>query len=307
LVVRCAGSAELTFEAMFRQLLQRIPADRLGRRSGPAESLASLLPQSSFGATELTELVGRVTRGRILMIVDEFDRIADPMMRVRLADTIKNLSDARARAHLLIVGVATSLEGLLGAHPSIQRNIVGIHVPLMDPAEVEELVAAGAKEAEISFERAVVDGIIAYSQGLPYCVQLFSLYSARNAVRRGSANVEWSDFCRGADAVLDEVEAGVAEAYRMATSAGGADWGARCLSEAARAPVDEYGVFDLAVVRSALAAVPAAELQATLDWLHSEAGGAVLQAASHSMHRGSVFANSIMRQYLLLRDFTERG
>jgi Cdc6-like AAA superfamily ATPase len=306
-VVRCAGSAEVTFEAIFRQLLQRIPADRLGHRSGTGESLASFLPPSSFGATELTDVMGRVTRGRVLMIIDEFDRIADPAMRVRLADAIKNLSDARVRAHLLVVGVATSLDGLLGAHPSIQRNIVGIHVPLMGAAEVEDLLSSGAKEAGITFERAVVDAIVQFSRGLPYCVQLFALYAARNAVRRGGATIEWSDFCRGADSVLEEVETGVAEAYRKATSGGGADWGARYLSAAARAPADEYGVFDPAVVRSALADVPESELQSTLDWLRGEDGGAVLHQASHSPQHGTVFADSIMRQYILLRDFVERG
>jgi hypothetical protein len=304
LIVRCACSAEITFEALFRQLLQRIPTDRLDCRLDPGASLATLLPQPGFGASELADVARHVTRGRVLMIVDEFDRIEDPAMRMRLADTIKSLSDARSRIHLLIVGVASSLEGLLGAHPSIQRNVVGIHVPLMDAAEIEAVVASGAATAGLVFERTVIDAIVAFSQGLPYCAQLFSLYAGRHALRRGSRSVAWADFCLAGEAVLEEMRSGVGLAYERAITGSSGEWAAELLSRIASAESDLYGVFCAAAIAAAIGEPADPRWRLVLDRLQCEEAGPILLQASDT---GLVFANSIMRHFILLRDFAASG
>jgi hypothetical protein len=309
LVIRCSGSAETQFETLFRQSLQRVPADRLDRRASAGEPLATLLPPIGFGAAEVAEFARQLARGRVVMIIDEFDRIADPTVRTRVADTIKSLSDARSRLHLLIVGVAGSLEGLLGAHPSIERNVVGIHVPLMDAGEIETLVAGGAAAAGITFEDAVTEAIVGFSQGLPYCAQLFSLYAGRRALQRGSAVVSWPDFRDAAAAVLDEMAASVGPAFERAAGMQGqagnsaAEW----LSQLARADADAHGVMRESAVAASLDADTDDERQLALDWLRGGEGRQVLQLASGAGGPGFVFANSLMRQYILLRDFAESG
>ncbi len=307
LVVRSAGSAEITFEAMFAQLLKKIPAEQLALPTAAGGSLASLLPAPPFGATELADVLKYVNRGRVLLVIDEFDRIVDPLMRKHLAETIKNLSDIQACVSLLIVGVATSLEALLGAHPSIQRNVVGIHVPLMTATEIEHLVAAGAQAAGVTFDSMVLAAIVEFSRGLPYCAQLFGLYTVRNAARQERTAVNWPDFVAAVQTILEEAEPGLVAAYERATGGPDNRPATEWLSAIALAESDPHGVFSGTALRSAVYWLSAADVELALDWLCSEAGGEILQPTIQSGREGIVFTNSIMRQYVLLRAFAEQG
>jgi hypothetical protein len=306
LVLRCAGSADLGFEALFRNALAKIPGQLLDIPLAAGESLALRLPEH-FGATELADIVRHIVRGRVLIVIDEFDRIADPQMRNQLAEAIKSLSDARARLHLMIVGVASSLEELLGAHPSIQRNVVGIHVPLMAPDEVRHLVESAASAVGITFAAQVADAITEFAKGLPYYVQLFGLYSARNAMRRGSTEVGWGDLADAIRAILEEADPAMIAAYEMASAGVRGRWGPGILANIAAADADAVGVFGPMALNAALCHLREREREPLLSFLCSEAGGALLTPTTHGPSQGFVFASSTMRQYVLLRDFIRRA
>jgi hypothetical protein len=57
-----------------------------------------------------------------------------------MADTIKYFADYGSRATIVIVGVAESVAGLFGGHPSIQRNIQQIRMPRMTSDELKTLL-----------------------------------------------------------------------------------------------------------------------------------------------------------------------
>ena len=60
---------------------------------------------------------------RPIFIIDEYDRIRDRSTHVKMADTIKYLSDSGVDATVIIIGVAEDVRSLFGGHPSIQRNV----------------------------------------------------------------------------------------------------------------------------------------------------------------------------------------
>ena len=97
-------------------------------------------------------------------MVDEFDRVADEATRTRLADTIKVLSDRAAPIQFIILGVSENLEELLGRHPSIQRNVVGVPLPLLTDAEIESLLDQGARDSGLRFAPPVQEAIVALSR-----------------------------------------------------------------------------------------------------------------------------------------------
>src|SRR5580700_10179297 len=78
-----------------------------------------------------------------IIIIDEFDRIEDSDVRVKMADTIKTLSDNAIRTNLILVGVADSVDDLIGDHPSIERAIKQVPMPRMSKAELPEIVDNG--------------------------------------------------------------------------------------------------------------------------------------------------------------------
>src|SRR5262249_19174911 len=145
-------------------------------------NFAQLLPQGAFGATELAETLRHLTDRHIIFRIDEFDRVRSEEVRNQIAEAIKNLSDVGARGAFLIVGVADDLEELLGKHPSIQRNVVGIHLSLMSEAELLQLIKAGEKAADISFQEEVRQRIVALAQGLPYQAQLLCQQAGQVAI-----------------------------------------------------------------------------------------------------------------------------
>jgi hypothetical protein len=242
-----------------------------------------------------------------MLVIDEFDRITDPSMRRQLAETIKNFSDIQARVVFMIVGVASSLDALLGEHPSIQRNVLGIHVPLMSSEEVEHLIAAGAKAANITFEPGATATIVDIAKGLPYFVQLFCLYSARNALKRHSQVVELRDVRLAAESILEEAEPSLVAAYERAIDERSGRSSVESLSALANAESDAYGAFGWDAVKSALPNLTDMKLRALLDRFMSDAGGPILKPAIQSGHEAVAFVNANMRQYVLLRAFTRSG
>ena len=187
-VLTAACSSEITFQEMFRNFLKELPLPYRGIASGGTNAarregnFASLLPDGEFGATELTEALRHLTDRHVIFRIDEFDRIRSIEFKNQLAEAIKNLSDSGARVTFLIVGVAEDLDELLGQHPSIQRNVVGIHLSLMSEAELTKLIKAGERAADIQFEDEVRARIIALAQGLPYQAQLLALHCGAVAI-----------------------------------------------------------------------------------------------------------------------------
>src|SRR5258705_3162864 len=60
-------------------------------------------------------------RQKLLIIIDEIDRIKDKTTTTLLADTIKSLSDHSVDATMMLVGVADSVDTLIAEHESVQR------------------------------------------------------------------------------------------------------------------------------------------------------------------------------------------
>ena len=262
--VRRACGTHTTYARLFRGLLAEIPG-RMLRDGNHLESAADLLPEGDFGADEVCDILARL-RGRVVLVVDEFDRAESDRLRSEIAETIKNLSDQGADATLLLIGVAGSLEDLLGRQPSVQRAILAIALRPMDDAEIARLVAAGADVAGLDFEPAAVALIVRLSRGMPYYAHLLSLYTARAAAARGTAaSVTRGDAVAGADQVMQKQAAELGEAWSRAMAVPG---GEAALMAAALAQFDDD-------CRISSAALPD-EVHAAIDVLCTEAGGAVL-------------------------------
>lgn len=86
--------------------------------------------------------------GPAIVIIDEFDRMADRGVETAIADTIKTLSDNTVDATLMIVGAADSLNQLIAEHKSIQRAIREIPVTRMSKSELLEIVDKGLSQCK---------------------------------------------------------------------------------------------------------------------------------------------------------------
>lgn len=170
---------EAKFDTMFRSFAARIPRiyhKSVLPNSAEAErgdNLDVLLPED-FGPRELAEVFSDVVGTRIIIILDEYDRVLDVSFRRDVAELIKNLSDRAARVQLVLTGVAQNLDELIGYAPSIRRNIVGLPMRPMNANEVRELLAIGERAADIVYSNDAARLVTTIAGGSPYLVRLIS-------------------------------------------------------------------------------------------------------------------------------------
>ncbi len=184
------------FDDIFRAFAAKIPM--LYHRSvlptsaevEQAAHFDSVLPAGSFGPREVSDLFGDVVGTRVILILDEYDRIADINFRRDVAELIKNLSDRAARVQLVIAGVASNLDELIGFAPSIRRNIVGLPMRGLTVDEVDEILRLGEVAAGLTFNDDAVRMIATIAGGSPYLVRLLGHRAALHALDHGTTEID---------------------------------------------------------------------------------------------------------------------
>lgn len=209
LVLYGSCGTEAEFAAMFRSFASRIP--RLYHRSvlpnSPeaevGDSFESMLPDN-FGPRELADLFADVTGTRVIIVLDEYDRVLDPAFRRDVAELIKNLSDRAARVQLVLTGVAQNLDELIGYAPSIRRNVVGLPMRPMTNAEVRELVSIGERAADLRYSEPAVTIVAAMAGGSPYLVRLLAHHAGLSALQEARGEVTEADARTAVERVLTD-------------------------------------------------------------------------------------------------------
>lgn len=207
-VVYASCGAFSTFEDIFRAVLRDIPQlylrdidlTALGEQQG---SLSDRL-SDGFDARQLGELLAQVTGTRVIIVLDEYDRAESDQFRLSVAELIKNLSDRASRVQLVLAGVASNLQQLIGYIPSIRRNIIGLPMPRLSSEEVRALIRIGEKSAGVDFDEDAVKSIESLSNGSPYLVRLVSHHSSMIALDDERMSIQLRDVHTALNKVVEE-------------------------------------------------------------------------------------------------------
>ena len=211
---RFACEPDTRFDDLIRGLMRDLPSTLMEERAHPrSEGCEQILPERDLRAADVANILDHLTCDLLTLVVDEFDRVADQQTRTRLADTIKMLSDRRIRIHFMIVGVSDTLEQIMGDHPSIQRNIMAIHLPLLTDDEIGLMLVRGGHEANLHFSDEAKSLVCFIARGMPYMAQLLGLRIAQSALRHGGGKVTRGDLKNATERLLDETPAGVLSVY----------------------------------------------------------------------------------------------
>jgi len=215
LVLYGSCGVEARFDEMFRTFAEQIPLLYHGAVSPTADerehqrSFADLLGDHPVDPRELADLFGQLVGTRVILILDEYDRVADPAFRRDVAELIKNLSDRASRVQLLLTGVASNLDELIGFTPSIRRNIVGLAVGPMAADEMRDILARAEAATGLAYARDARDLILTMAGGSPYLVRLLGGRAGARALDDGRRAVGAEDVLAGTEAVLAEWNAGL--------------------------------------------------------------------------------------------------
>jgi hypothetical protein len=250
--------SDTNFAGLFRAFAARIP--RIYHRSvapnSPEAELRDnfdvMLP-SGFGPRELADLLSDVAGTRVILILDEYDRVADANFRRDVAELIKNLSDRAARVQLVLAGVAQNLDEILGYAPSVRRNIVGLPMRPMTPNEVNDMIGIAEKAAELEYAEPATQLITIMAGGSPYLVRLLAHHAGIAAIDTRSAVVTEAHATTAVERVLTEWNASLPRRIQNSLSRDEARAQWPMLIAAARAGGSGDGLFTADEVTTELA------------------------------------------------------
>lgn len=150
-----------------------------------------------------------------LIVIDELDRVEDDDALSLLADTLKTLSDHASNATVMVVGVANSIEQLVGEHESIVRCLAQVPTPRMSDRELNAILEKGFGRVGLTIEDGARHRIVQTAEGLPHFVHLLGLHSAQTAVQDDREDIALSDVERAerravqSHSILSEYEAAI--------------------------------------------------------------------------------------------------
>jgi hypothetical protein len=187
LVVKIVASSGDTFAAIWHKLFKELtwadnratagllPAARKGRRS----------VRDAFGLSDeisvddVRRVLSSIPGG--VFIVDEYDRAAHSTSR-EFTDLIKALSDLGADCTVILVGVSDTVDQLISDHGSINRALIQILLPRMEPTDLRKILLNAEQSLSVKFSPEAANIIVYVSQGLPHYTHLVGLNAVRTAV-----------------------------------------------------------------------------------------------------------------------------
>jgi hypothetical protein len=135
---------------------------------------------------------------QVLIVFDELDRFGGQEdATAAFADTIKTLSDHDVNATVMLVGVADSVEHLIGHHASIVRCMKQVEMPRMQPHELRTILNKGLAFAQMTAEDDVLHAIVRMSEGLPHFVHVLGLEAGTAAAEDDRDHVGEADLLKG--------------------------------------------------------------------------------------------------------------
>ena len=295
----CAEGSDL--DEIMRGLARDLPRSLLAVpvvEEAGLEGCEAALPRGTIQARDIAQFPSRLSASQLLLVIDEFDRVTDGPTRTRLADAIKQISDRAVPLSFLIVGVSDSLEALLGRHPSIQRSVVAVPLPLLSDKECLEILELGSREAGLAYPSEIRARIVELSRGVPYIVQLLGLHAGERALARRAEAVSSADLRGAIEQAATEMDPRIRVLYEELTQ-GELDRGTvRLLLRLARTPHDGFARFLVQEVDG--------ELRLAGEPIHPARWGRLLDSGAVRACRGAglglhTFAEPMLLHYVLLR------
>lgn len=247
---------------------------------------------------------------QVIIVIDELDRLGNPLATELLADTVKTLSDHLVNVTLILVGVADSVNELIAEHASIERSLVQVQMPRMSVSELYELLDKRLKLLGMSIEDSVKCQIAFLSQGLPSYTHLLALHASQIAIVRNSALINFSDLDIAIQMAVEKAYQSILDTYHRATSSARETIYAQVLLACALAKKDSLGCFAPPDVRSPMSLIMKKPYRIPafarhLNDLSEDKRGPVLVKRGNPRNYRFRFINPMMQPYVIMFGLAE--
>ncbi len=264
-------------------------------------------PYGSFTLADVFDTLRQEDSRKLILIIDEFDRIEDPDIDALFADTIKTLSDFDLDTTLILVGVADDVDDLITEHESVDRCLVQIHLPRMTFEELKGIVTSGIEAIGMDVSDDALSQICTVSLGLPHYVHALGLASGRAAIDDERERIESRDVQDAMRTLVHQSQQTILRQFDLATASPRREnFYMHVLLACALASTDDLGYFRPADVREPYSRLMDRDMQIPsyarhLHGLSEEGRGAVLQRLGKPHQYRFRFSDPLMQPYVLMR------
>jgi Cdc6-like AAA superfamily ATPase len=142
----------------------------LQHKQKPKKQIAA--PTTINDALEIVRYIDKISDGTRVVVVDEMERISSRSEREKFAEFIKNLPEISDKVKFVFCGIGSTIEELLGAHPSAGRILENIELPKLHHSDLWSIIDGVAKKLKLSIESEMLVRIGQLSDGFPHYVHL---------------------------------------------------------------------------------------------------------------------------------------
>ena len=312
-IVNCTTTD--TFHWLWRRVLSRIrmvvSESSVGFQTKTREIVKSaldLLPrESEITPTDVTNVLSAIGKDHpLLIILDEFDCLENDDDRHSIADTIKALSDYAVPATLIIIGTAETVLNLIAARKSIERILIQVQIPRMEPRELGEILDKGTKKLDMSIDADAKSKIAILSRGFPVYTHKLGLCAARTALSDRRVRIENRDVKPAIEQTVADAQESLQHDYRKAVASPQTNsLYDRVLLACALARNDRFGYFNAAAVKKPMAKIMGKEYEIPSFAKHLGAfcdpnRGGVLKKEGIKRKYAYRFNNPLMQPFVLM-------
>jgi Cdc6-like AAA superfamily ATPase len=243
---------------------------------------------------------------RTLIVIDELDRLEDGDALSQLADTVKTLSDHSVHTTLVLVGVADSIDDLVGDHRSIERALTQIPMQRMSTEELTEILSNGLGRLGLGIDVGARDRIALLSEGLPHYTHLLALHATQRAVMDDRERVLMTDVDSAVETAVSKAQQSIRSAYQRATRSPRKESKfAEVLLACALTEKDELGYFTASSVRAPLSEILGKRVEIPafarhLNKFTEPSRACVLQKSGEERRYFYRFGNPLLQPYVIL-------
>lgn len=197
-----------------------IPGIASGSYSAASKPVANFgEPADINDATNIIRYINSRRNGTTVVVIDELERIKDPNEKMKIAEFVNSISSVQDETKFILSGIGSTVEELLGNHPSASRKLEAIELAPIPHDELWNIILSVADELSVAVEKEHLIRSSILSDGFPHYVHLiaenlfWSMYDDIEECRRA----ETRHFKEAVKGALERTDVEHKSAYRIAT------------------------------------------------------------------------------------------
>lgn len=196
-----------------------LPFDLGGHTPGKPARANFSVPRSLTDAIELLRYISTRRRGRTVIIFDEFERVQSDHDTAQFAELIKNLPVFDNEISIIICGIGSSVDEMMGAHQSVSRKLETVEVDKISHDQLWRIITEAAEKLNVTVDQSFLIRASILSDGFPHYVHLLaeSLFWSMHDDPETVNSVNAKHFREAVKGTLERTEAVHKSAWYKAT------------------------------------------------------------------------------------------